>query len=129
MVEDNPGVRFPPPIPFVLAIAAGAILRRDVPPSIGGGAVRVIAAWALVAACAVLLAAGFQSFWIRHTSVVPVRPATTLVVAGPSRFTRNPMYGGFDPAGGRRRVVARHMVGIRVPDPGGARNGSIRHRA
>ena len=94
MAEDNPGVRFPPPIPFVLAIAAGALLRRELPLPIGGGIVRVIAAWTLVAACAALLAAGFQAFWSRHTSALPVRPATTLVVAGPYRFTRNPMYVG-----------------------------------
>ena len=94
MAEDNPGVRFPPPIPYMLAISGGALLRRTLPLPIGGGAVRVIVAWTLVAACAALLASGFQAFWSRHTSIVPVRPATTLVIAGPYRFTRNPMYVG-----------------------------------
>jgi protein-S-isoprenylcysteine O-methyltransferase Ste14 len=35
-----------------------------------------------------------QWFWRKRTSVIPFRPATTLVVAGPYRFTRNPMYLG-----------------------------------
>ena len=94
MAEDNPGVRFPPPIPYMLAISGGALLQRSWPLPLGGGAARVILAWTLVAACAALLAAGFQAFWSRHTSIVPIRPATTLVIAGPYRFSRNPMYVG-----------------------------------
>lgn len=94
MAEDNPGVRFPPPIPYMIAISGGALLHRAWPLPLGGGAVRVIVAWTLVAACAALLASGFQAFWSRRTSIVPVRPATTLVIAGPYQFTRNPMYVG-----------------------------------
>ena len=54
----------------------------------------MIAAWALVAAFGALVRSSFQSFWSRHTSVVPIRPAATLVVSGPYRWTRNPMYVG-----------------------------------
>ena len=34
--------------------------------------------------------------WFRRakTTPVPIRPATTLVMSGPYRFTRNPMYVG-----------------------------------
>jgi protein-S-isoprenylcysteine O-methyltransferase Ste14 len=91
---DNPGVQVPPPLFYVAAMTAGVLLNREMPLPIGGGAIRVAAAWALVAAFAALLASSFQTFWSRHTSVVPVRPATTLVIAGPYRFTRNPMYVG-----------------------------------
>ena len=91
---DNPGVHVPPPFVYVMAIGFGVLLQRAVPLRIGGGIVRVIAAWALVAAFGALVASSFQSFWSRHTSVVPIRPATTLVVSGPYRWTRNPMYVG-----------------------------------
>ncbi len=89
---DNPGVHVPPPLFYVAAIAAGELLERRVPLSIGGGSLRVLAAWALVAAFVVLMASGFASFWRRHTTIIPNKPATALVVAGPYRFTRNPLY-------------------------------------
>ena len=37
----------------------------------------------------------FRRFWASGTSVVPVRPTTALVIGGPYRLTRNPMYLGF----------------------------------
>jgi protein-S-isoprenylcysteine O-methyltransferase Ste14 len=92
MPEDNPGGWFPPPIVFVLATAGAALLRRKIPLPIGGEVLRPIAAWALVGVAFGLIAGSFQSFWSRRTSVVPIRPATTLVVAGPYAVTRNPMY-------------------------------------
>jgi len=91
---DNAGVHVPPPLIYFAAFAGGALLRRTVPLPIGGGLARVILAWALAAASVGLAASGVISFWRRHTSVVPIQPATTLVVAGPYRFTRNPMYVG-----------------------------------
>ena len=37
-------------------------------------------------------------FWSRKTTILPDRPATEFVVAGPYRFTRNPMYVGMSVA-------------------------------
>ncbi|HEX5474116.1 MAG TPA: isoprenylcysteine carboxylmethyltransferase family protein [Vicinamibacterales bacterium] len=91
---DNAGVPVPPPLVYVAAIAAGAVLNRFVPLTIGGGLPRVVLAWALVAVWALITGASFYAFWSRHTSVVPIRPAATLVAAAPYRFTRNPMYLG-----------------------------------
>jgi protein-S-isoprenylcysteine O-methyltransferase Ste14 len=91
-VSDSPGVHVPPPFFFVTAIGAGLLLHRAVPLPIGGGTPRIILAWACVAAFAGLLVAAVTSFWRRRTTVIPNRPANTLVVAGPYRFTRNPMY-------------------------------------
>lgn len=42
----------------------------------------------------VLVGWSFKRFWAVGTSVVPVRPTTAIVVQGPYRFTRNPMYLG-----------------------------------
>ena len=41
-----------------------------------------------------LMFGGIGVFWRSRTSILPVRPASTLVIAGPYRFTRNPMYVG-----------------------------------
>jgi protein-S-isoprenylcysteine O-methyltransferase Ste14 len=89
---DNAGVRFPPPIVYVAAIAGGAVLQKLRPLPVGGGGVRIIVAWLCVALWAAVMLVSFYSFWSRRTSIVPVRPATALVEAGPYRFTRNPMY-------------------------------------
>jgi protein-S-isoprenylcysteine O-methyltransferase Ste14 len=92
--NDNPGVRFPPPLVYLAAIIGGYLLQRFAPLAIGDGRVRVAAAWIFVGLWAVITIAAFHAFWSRRTSIVPVRPATTLVAAGPYRFTRNPMYVG-----------------------------------
>ena len=91
---DNPGVRFPPPLLYLAAVVAGWLLDRQWPLTVGAATPRRALAGLLIALCAVLIASSFQSFWRKHTSAIPIRPATALVVAGPYRFTRNPMYVG-----------------------------------
>jgi protein-S-isoprenylcysteine O-methyltransferase Ste14 len=89
---DNPGVRFPPPLLYAAAIVGGWLLNRQWPMPIGVATPRLALAWLLIAACAVLSISSVGWFRRKHTSIVPIRPATTLVIAGPYRFTRNPMY-------------------------------------
>src|SRR5258706_5358481 len=89
---DNPGVRFPPPLLYVAAVVGGWLLDRQWPMPIGVATPRRALACVLIALCAVLIVSSFRSFWRKHTSAIPVRPATALVIAGPYRFTRNPMY-------------------------------------
>jgi protein-S-isoprenylcysteine O-methyltransferase Ste14 len=91
---DHAGVHVPPPLFYVAAIAAGAGLRRSIPLAIGGGAVRVVAAWAFIALFAAIGGWSFFSFARRRTTIIPNLPATALVVEGPYRWTRNPMYLG-----------------------------------
>jgi protein-S-isoprenylcysteine O-methyltransferase Ste14 len=91
---DHPGVRFPPPALYVLAVLGGYLMNRRSPLPIGGGVTVRVAAWALTLAWALLTVSSVGSFRRVHTSIVPVRPATSLVISGPYRFTRNPMYVG-----------------------------------
>jgi protein-S-isoprenylcysteine O-methyltransferase Ste14 len=92
--SDNPGVRFPPPVLHAAAVVGGYLLNRRWPLPIGSGLLWHLAAWLFVALYIALALGSIGLFWRRHTSIIPNRPATTLVIAGPYRFTRNPMYIG-----------------------------------
>ena len=97
-IERGPGVRYPPPIPFVLAFAAGVLLHRRVfalplPPG-GRMPASVAIGWLLVAAAIVLNTWAMTTFVRARTTMIPHRAARALVRAGPYRFTRNPMYVG-----------------------------------
>lgn len=89
---DHPNVRFPPPFLYVAAVIGGLLLDRRWSLPIGADRARPALAWLLIAVSAALMASSFGSFWRKHTSIIPIRPATALVITGPYRFTRNPMY-------------------------------------
>lgn len=89
---DNPGVRIPPPLFYAAAIVGGWLLDRRWSLSIGAGVLRPVLAWLLFASFLLLMGSSVGSFRRMRTSVLPFRPATTLVISGPYRYTRNPMY-------------------------------------
>jgi len=89
-MPDHAGVYLPPP---VLYIGAARGLQRLVPIAPAPAALRVVAP-VLAAGWAGLtlpIPAGFRR---AGTSLVPIRPSTKLVMGGPYRVTRNPMYLG-----------------------------------
>jgi protein-S-isoprenylcysteine O-methyltransferase Ste14 len=93
--EDNANVRVPPPLIFMLPLGLGLWLHHVIPlvqlPPAPGGLVRRVGA--VVVILAVLLTAwAMVSFRRMRTSVIPVQPASALVMLGPYRFSRNPMY-------------------------------------
>lgn len=95
--SKGPGVPFPPPFVFVLGFVAGLLLQRAWPlPLIPGGrpAVVLLLAWALLLLGGGLVAWALTLFWRARTAVMPNRPAASLVLEGPYRFSRNPMYTG-----------------------------------
>ena len=89
---DHANVKIPPPLIYVAGFLLGLWLGRVVPvyvlPTIPGhiAAVIWIALWAILGAWSVGL------FHRARASLLPIRPATRLIIAGPYRFTRNPMY-------------------------------------
>jgi protein-S-isoprenylcysteine O-methyltransferase Ste14 len=91
---DSPGVRFPPPFLYALAVVGGYLLNRRWPLPVSDGVFSKALAWALTFASLALAGSSIGNFRRSRTSIVPVRPATALVIAGPYRFTRNPMYVG-----------------------------------
>src|SRR5258705_2273884 len=93
VTTDHAGVMVPPPLIYVLFFLAGVVLQRYVP-------IAQLPSWTLllapvlIASWLLLTVWSFRRFWGAGTSVVPVRPSTTLVIEGPYRLTRNPMYVG-----------------------------------
>lgn len=94
---SHPGVRFPPPLLFAAGLAIGWALHRAYPLPLlgdGGRTAGLVLGWAGVALAGVLLAWALLSFARARTAILPNRPARMLVLGGPYRFTRNPMYVG-----------------------------------
>jgi protein-S-isoprenylcysteine O-methyltransferase Ste14 len=96
--EDNAGVRFPPPLVYILGMLGGSLLHswigRDTEPAAWRMPLLVTGV-ALAALGVVTLVSGAVTFRRAKTAVPPFRPASTFVTWGPYRFTRNPMYVGF----------------------------------
>jgi len=90
------GVPFPPPLAFLSGLAIGFGLHHFHPVPIlraspGIDALKHVGAALFLFGIALAVAA-FISFLRARTSPFPERPSTSLVVRGPFRFTRNPLY-------------------------------------
>lgn len=93
----NPGVRFPPPLVYVLPFLASFLLNDRVEFLIvgtGAGAAQVTVGTAMLAAGFMLMAWGLITFIKLRTAILPFHAARTLVIKPPYTFTRNPMYLG-----------------------------------
>jgi protein-S-isoprenylcysteine O-methyltransferase Ste14 len=94
-LRDNPGVIAPPPLIYAVALVAGLILHALYPVRLVRFFPRVVR---LVLGCSFAgLALTIATFAIRamrraHTTVDPTQPTTALVVEGPFKLTRNPLY-------------------------------------
>jgi protein-S-isoprenylcysteine O-methyltransferase Ste14 len=94
---SNPGVYFPPPFYFVAGIVAGWLLNKYVValpiPRMTNGFTSMLGVGLLM--IGIFLAMwGFVTFRRAGTAIIPHQSASRLVVSGPYRFTRNPMYTG-----------------------------------
>ena len=92
--RDNSSVRVPPPLLYFAAIALGYWLRGRYPLPFVPAALAQPAGAALVVLGVVLAIAGAVTFRRAGTSPNPMKPSTMVVMHGPYRFTRNPMYLG-----------------------------------
>lgn len=94
--RSSPSVHYPPPLLFVLGIAAGWLLDRAWPLPLTQPAARwlALAGWLLVVLGTGFAAWALGTFLRARTTFIPNRPASTLVTHGPYRLSRNPMYLG-----------------------------------
>jgi protein-S-isoprenylcysteine O-methyltransferase Ste14 len=91
----HPGVRFPPPLLFLAGLVVGWLANRAHALSLLPASMRslgLIVGYLLIACWAALGFAAISRFWRARTPLLPHRPAAALVITGPYRFTRNPMY-------------------------------------
>lgn len=89
---DSAGVRVPPPIIYLAVFAVGLLVQRAIPrPLLPAAEARPVAV-VLAIAWVVLQGWAMTCFRRAHTSIIPVKPTTTLVVKGPFRISRNPIY-------------------------------------
>jgi protein-S-isoprenylcysteine O-methyltransferase Ste14 len=94
---SNPGVYFPPPFYFVAGVVAGWLLDKYIIalpiPQLMAGFVSMLGVGLLVIGL-LLMMWGLVTFRRAGTAIIPHQSASRLVVTGPYRFTRNPMYTG-----------------------------------
>jgi protein-S-isoprenylcysteine O-methyltransferase Ste14 len=91
---DHAGVKVPPPLIFAGVFGAGLLLQQLFPIVLLYLPMGRIVAFVCMSVAAILGVWGLVSFWLARTSPLPDKPSTALVIAGPYRITRNPMYVG-----------------------------------
>jgi protein-S-isoprenylcysteine O-methyltransferase Ste14 len=88
------GVRFPPPLLYVIGLVLAWALQRWIswPITAGPSRARVAIAGLFVLAYLAFFVGALTVFRRARTTLIPNRPATAFVTTGPYRWTRNPMY-------------------------------------
>src|SRR5882762_1585564 len=94
--RDTSGVGFPPPLLYAGGFVAGFGAHRLLPVRLWPepAAIETVLGWGLLAAGVLLAASAAYLFRRAGTTPNPTKPTTALVIWGPYRFTRNPMYVG-----------------------------------
>jgi protein-S-isoprenylcysteine O-methyltransferase Ste14 len=91
-LPDNPGVIAPPPLIYAGPLAVGLLLNLKFPMRFLPRKAAAILGVTLIGASVGLVSQGFQRMRRAGTNVNPTEPATVLVMEGPFKFTRNPLY-------------------------------------
>jgi len=89
---DSPGVIARPPLLYAGVFLLAVVARVFAPLPITEWAVALPAGLALSVAAVVLARWGRRTMQAAGTNINPGLPATTVVTAGPFRYSRNPLY-------------------------------------
>jgi protein-S-isoprenylcysteine O-methyltransferase Ste14 len=93
-LPDHAGVLVPPPLVYLAFFLVGLVLERYAPLLPLRGLIGRVVGAVLILFWLTLTIWSVRRFRASRTSLVPVRSTTALVIEGPYRFTRNPMYLG-----------------------------------
>ena len=91
---DNPGVRLPPPLIYGAGLLVGLGLQLTYPLPVLPEVAGVVLGAFLSMTAGLLAVSSIALFRRAGTTLDPAAAATTLVVSGPYRVTRNPIYLG-----------------------------------
>jgi protein-S-isoprenylcysteine O-methyltransferase Ste14 len=91
---DRSGVNFPPPLIYIAGFMVGVALEVAFPIGSLPLPLALAAAFIGFAIWLALDGAAMLHFRKARTSMIPMKPSTTLVTSGPYGLTRNPMYVG-----------------------------------
>ena len=94
--NDTSGVGFPPPLLYAGGFAVGYGAHRLLPIPLWRTPTTLesVLGWGLLVAGVLLAASAAYLFRRAGTTPNPTKPTSALVIWGPYRFTRNPMYVG-----------------------------------
>jgi protein-S-isoprenylcysteine O-methyltransferase Ste14 len=92
--NDVPNVKIIPPLVYLVGIVIGFLATILMPTKVVPNSVALTVGVILVFCGAVLAGSGISKFKNVGTTVRPDRAARMLVISGPYKFTRNPMYLG-----------------------------------
>ena len=92
--DDAPNVKIIPPLVYLAGIVIGFLASTWMPTKVVPNSVAWTVGGILIFCGAVLAGSAILKFRDAGTTVRPDRGASTLVIAGPYKITRNPMYLG-----------------------------------
>jgi len=90
--QDIPGVIAPPPLIYAGALTLGLLLQGAFPAKFLPRAVARVGGAVLIGIASAVIASAIREMRRADTPVNPTEPTKALVVKGPFRFTRNPLY-------------------------------------
>ncbi len=94
-LPDNPGVIAPPPLIYAVPLIIGLILHVLFPVRLVRSLprmARAVLGGSLLGSALTIATLAFRTMRRAGTNVDPSQPATALVVEGPFKLTRNPLY-------------------------------------
>jgi protein-S-isoprenylcysteine O-methyltransferase Ste14 len=91
-VDHGPGIIVPPPAIYFTGFLFAYALNRFYPLPMFGATLSIFLGLAAIVSSSVLGLWSLLKFWRAKTNPFPHKPSSFLVMGGPYRVTRNPMY-------------------------------------
>jgi len=95
--ERGPGVSVPPTVAYAAGFGLAWWFHQimPLPVDVEGSVIRTILGWSLVGVGTALFIWALRIFFVVRTGIMLQKPATSLMMAGPYAWSRNPQYIAF----------------------------------